>query len=458
MENGKIGIFSAIFTVLASMIGTGIFGITGILQAELMNPSIIIACWLVGGFIALAGALCYSEIASNYPLIGGEFVYLKHFYGDLPAFLTGWTSIFVAFSAPVAATAYLFTEYTYNTLLAFEFHQLAYFTKNFHIECSTLIIMILSCMHILGVRKGIIFQNLITVLKVISILFLIGFGIHFAYVDHFMTLSENFSSSSTRIPLGKLGSAFMMISFSFSGWNAAIYLGSEIKDASKNIPKALFWGTVLTMLIYVTLQLMIYACLSTDKIIGETALLSIVSSKILSQYSHLDKILNIILCLVLLSSMSVNILLGSRICFAVGSSMRSFKIFSSKNNKLQTPINAIIFQSLIAIIYLITGTFSSIVIYMGFSLSIFPMLTVGGMWILRKRIPNKRMTYKSPLFPVLPILFISSSVIITTFNLVQNTTEALTSIGLLIIGTLIYYLIEKSAYSKPSHSTHPINY
>ena len=102
MENGKIGIFSAIFTVLASMIGTGIFGITGILQAELMNPSIIIACWLVGGFIALAGALCYSEIASNYPLIGGEFVYLKHFYGDLPAFLTGWTSIFVAFSAPVA--------------------------------------------------------------------------------------------------------------------------------------------------------------------------------------------------------------------------------------------------------------------------------------------------------------------------------------------------------------------
>ena len=453
MESGKIGLASATFTVLASMIGTGIFGISGILQADLINPWVIMTCWVIGGIIALSGALCYSEIASNYPLVGGEFVYLKHFYGELPSFLTGWISILVAFSAPVAATAYLLSEYSYNMLLSLDLPTMALILKNYQIHFACACVMVLATIHMTGVRKGIMFQNFITVIKVLAIMFLLCCGLYYALDDQFLTLSHNFSPSQDKLQVGKLGSAFLMISFSFSGWNAAIYLGSEIKDARRNIPKALFWGTSLTMILYLLLQFTIYSSLSIDQIRGETALLSLVSSKLLGNYAYLEASLNIILCLVLLSSMSVNILLGSRICYAIGESIGAFKVLTYKSPSLQTPILAILLQASIAIGYLVTGTFTSILIYMGFSLSIFPILTVGGMWILRKRLKQSDLYYKSPLFPLLPLFFMIMSIAITASNLIQNPTESLISLGLLFFGGFVYLFIQKNYTNTPKVST-----
>ena len=459
MENAKIGLPSAIFMVLASMIGTGIFGVSGILQANLLDPKVILICWIIGGFIAVAGALCYSEIAANYPLVGGEYAYLKCLYGDLPAFLTGWISVFVGFSAPIAATSYLFAEYFQKAIFSLGYENMALIIGKYQSLIGSMLVILLSLIHIFGVKKGLIFQNLITFLKVAIILILLSFGFHYAFADQFETLRINMMGINT-LRYDKLAAAFLMISFSFSGWNAAIYLGSEIRDARKNIPKAMLWGTSLTMLLYLFVHLMLYATLNTEVIAGETALLAVVAGKVLADAGSLDVALNVCLCLVLLSSVSVNILLGSRVCFAMGNNVPSLNFLSKKSKKYQTPALAILMQAGIAIAYLLTGSFSGIIIYMGFSLSIFPMLTVGGMWVLRRRLNGKEMNYSSPFFPVLPIFFIGSSLLISCVNLFQNTIESLVSICVLGAGIAVYLIadtkkkkIAVSQVSKPQPST-----
>ena len=450
MENAKIGLPSAIFMVLASMIGTGIFGVSGMLQANLLDPKVILVCWVIGGLIAVAGALCYSEIAANYPLVGGEYAYLKYLYGDLPAFLTGWISVFVGFSAPIAATAYLFAEYFQQAVYSLGYHELGLVVGQYQALLGSVLVVFLSLVHVIGVKKGLVFQNMITFLKVTIITLLLGFGFRYAFADNFKIFISNMTGANT-IQYSKLAAAFLMISFSFSGWNAAIYLGSEIKDARKNIPKAMLWGTSLTMVLYLFVHLMLYATLSTDTIAGETALLSLVAGKVLTNAGSLDVVLNVCLCLVLLSSVSVNILLGSRVCFAMGNNISALKFLSKTNIKYGTPALAIFIQAGIAISYLITGTFSGIIIYMGFCLSIFPMMTVGGMWILRKRLQGKKMAYHSPFFPVLPIFFIGSSVVVSGFNLFQNTLESVVSLCVLGLGMLVY-MIADSKKKKASAS------
>lgn len=437
MGNAKIGLPSAVFMVLASMIGTGIFGVSGMLQENLLDPKVILVCWLIGGFIAVAGALCYSEIAANYPLVGGEYAYLKYLYGDLPAFLTGWISVFVGFSAPVAATSYLFAEYFQKAMLSLGFPDAAMLVSQYQAVVGSLLVIFLSYIHIIGVKKGLLFQNMITFTKVAIIMMLLGFGFYHAFTDQFQLLISNMTKINV-IQYDKLAAAFLMISFSFSGWNAAIYLGSEIKDARKNIPKAMLWGTSLTMALYIMVHLMLYASLSSESIAGETALLAVVAGKILANAGSLDMVLNVCLCLVLLSSVSVNILLGSRVCFAMGKNIPSLGLLAKTNKSFGTPALAIMLQAGIAILYLVTGTFSGIIIYMGFCLSIFPMMTVGGMWILRRRLRGKRMTYSSPFFPALPIFFIGSSILVSSFNLVQNTLESMVSLCVLGLGVVVY--------------------
>ena len=460
MENAKIGLPSAIFMVLASMIGTGIFGVSGMLQASLLDPKVIMICWLIGGFIAVAGALCYSEIAANYPLVGGEYAYLKLLYGNLPAFLTGWISVFVGFSAPIAATSYLFAEYFQKAVYSLGYQDLALYVEQYRPLTGSLLVVSLSLVHIIGVKKGLVFQNMITFMKVAIILVLLSFGLKFAFADHFETLLANMTQVNT-IQYHKLAAAFLMISFSFSGWNAAIYLGSEIKDARKNIPKAMLWGTSLTMMLYLLVHLMIYATLGTQAIAGETALLAVVAGKVLANMGSLDVALNICLCLVLLSSVSVNILLGSRVCFAMGNNIDSLSMLAKMNKKYGTPAIAILLQAGIAIAYILTGTFSGIIIYMGFCLSIFPMMTVGGMWILRRRLHGKKRVYSSPFFPVLPIFFIGSSLLVSSFNLFQNTIESVVSLCVLGVGIAVYAFADSkkkkaaavNQASKPQPST-----
>ena len=432
---------SAIFLVLASMIGTGVFGVSGFLQAELLDPRLIFLCWIFGGLIALSGALCYSEIAANYPLIGGESVYLKNLFGELPAFLTAWISVLVGFSAPIAATSYLLGDYLLQLLVSLEMSELAQFISLQWKFLGSMLILMLSWIHILGIRSSLIFQNFVTLLKVIIIGILLVLGFYYASKSGFSQLAKNIGPFKS-IAVGKLGGAFLMISFAFSGWNSAIYLGSEIKDAKKNIPKALFWGTSCTILLYLLIQVLIYSYLDAAAIAGETAILPIIVGKIFKGSAILDSVLNLGLILILLSSISVNILLGSRVCYAMGQNFKAFSFLSLKSQRFDTPIFAVLLQAGIAILYLVTGTFSSIIIYMGFSLALFPMLTVAGTWVLRARLDANSLVYRSPLFPLLPIFFIGSTFLITTVNLFQNPKESLISLLVLIIGGLVFSLIQ----------------
>ncbi|MCK4363907.1 MAG: amino acid permease, partial [Candidatus Aminicenantes bacterium] len=228
----KLGLFPITNIVIANMIGAGIFITSGLLMEDLGNPLLLILLWIVGGIIALCGALCYSELGAAMPHAGGEYLFLSRLFNPLSGFLSGWISFFVGFSAPVAASAIGFTEYlarAFPQLLSlgiFEEAVEAAVLKKFY---SILVILAFTLVHLRGIKFGTRVQNLLTLLKVglVAGLILIGLSFGKGSFDHFSQGKEfSFDFGGWKV----IGLSLMWIMFAYSGWNASAYIGSEIKN------------------------------------------------------------------------------------------------------------------------------------------------------------------------------------------------------------------------------------
>ncbi len=239
------------------MIGAGIFTTSGLLMEDLRSPWLLISLWVVGGIIAFAGALCYGELGSAMPRAGGEYTFLSALYNPLLGFLSGWVSFVVGFSAPIAASAIGFSEYLFRAFPdAFQFDGIGVnWIKKI---CSISIILIFTGIHLRGMEFGARIQNGLTVLKIALIIVIISFGFAFGAGswDHFSTVVNG-----GPVPGWKtIGLSLMWIMFAFSGWNASVYIGSEIRNPQRNIPRSLLIGTGVVTLMYVLLNILfVYA-------------------------------------------------------------------------------------------------------------------------------------------------------------------------------------------------------
>lgn len=267
----EIGLFSATILVIANMVGTGIFTTSGFIITELGNPQAMLLCWLLGGIFALSGALCYGELGAMFPKAGGEYVFLRESFGKGTAFLSGWISLIVGFSAPIAAAAIAFATYLFRMLPV----SAAGFTVNlFGINILTIspitvsavcIIIIISTVHYHSISLGTKVQNVLTLFKVSLIVFFITAGFvwgqgsasHFALPCIAGTIFQD-----------KFAIALIFISFAYSGWNAAAYLGGEIKNPGRNIPMALLAGTFFVMCLYLMLNVLYIYALSATQMEG----------------------------------------------------------------------------------------------------------------------------------------------------------------------------------------------
>ena len=251
----EIGLGSATILVIANMIGTGIFTTSGFLMEALRDPQAMLLCWLIGGILALCGALCYGELGAMFPRAGGEYVFLRESFGKLWGFLSGWISLIVGFSAPIAAAAIAFASYFFRSFpeTVIEQPQISLLESQFIILSpvtllAILIIIIFSIIHWYSLNFGSRVQNILTVFKIIVILAFIAAGLSFGHgsMEHF-SQSLDFGV----ILSGKFTTSLIFVAFAYSGWNAAAYLGAEIKDPEKNIPRSLFYGTfVVTAFLY----------------------------------------------------------------------------------------------------------------------------------------------------------------------------------------------------------------
>ena len=231
----KLRLFSLTNIVIGDMIGAGIFTTSGLLLAQLHNPVLLLLLWVIGGAIALSGALSYGELGAKFPEAGGDYAFLSKLFSPLFGFLSGWVSFFVGFSAPVAASSLAFSEYMIRVLPTEFLPQEIDLTKKI---LAIGIILVFTLIHYFGLRSGSRVQNFLTVLKIGLILVFVSIG--FAFGDggfeHFKPQAgESFEGAN----LKTIGLALMWIMFAYSGWNASTYVGSEVYNPVKNIPRTL---------------------------------------------------------------------------------------------------------------------------------------------------------------------------------------------------------------------------
>lgn len=406
-------------------------------MADLHSPVLMLSLWLVGGIIAFAGALCYGEIGASIPKAGGEYAILSELYTAKLGFLSGWVSFVVGFSAPIAASSIGFSEYLYRAIPVI-FHVEGIGLDGMKKIYSILIIVLFTLVHLRGVDFGAKVQNYLTMLKVALVVGLILFGFTLGKGD-FSNLESVSAITIESSSWKSIGLSLMWIMFAFSGWNASVYIGSEIKNPKKNIPLSLLIGTGLVSILYLLLNLLFIYAIPAGEMEGVIAIGGLAISNLFGQ--SYESLFSLLVAFALFSSISAFIILGPRVYFAMSRDGHFFKFASKVHSKYQVPAYSIIFQGVISVIIILSGTFDQILTYMGFSLGIFPIITVFGLFKLRK---NKLSKLKLPGFPVTPILYILTGVGMLVLSFMERPIESSIAILTILIGFPAYYLFGKS--------------
>lgn len=444
----ELGLGSAMILVIANMIGTGIFTTSGFVMESVGDPVAMLLCWFAGGILALSGALCYGELGAMFPRAGGEYVFLRESLGKLMGFLSGWISLIVGFSAPIAAAAIAFASYFFRVFPEGLIHDprvplidSGFFSITPFTLLAVSIILLFSLIHCYSLYFGSRVQNVLTAVKIVVILVFVfaGFGFGKGSMDHFHWRSGlEFASP------GSFAAALIFISFAYSGWNAAAYLGAEIKNPGKNIPRALFWGTLFVMVLYLFLNAVFIYALPSGEISGVIEVGAKSASALFG--GRIEKAFSLAITFCILSVISAMVMAGPRVYYAMARDGLFFELFGRVTRAHGTPASSILLQAVIAMLMVITASFDKLLLYMGFTLSLFAMLSVIGMMVLRVKGLYLDRPYKTFGYPVTPILFILFNLWIILFCIKGNPVVSLYGAGTIAVGISAFFWRKKSIF------------
>jgi APA family basic amino acid/polyamine antiporter len=436
----NLGIFPATNIVVANMIGAGIFTTSGLLMAGLNDPLLMLALWFAGGVIALCGALSYGELGASMPRSGGEYHFLSELYHPLFGFLSGWVSFTVGFSAPIAASAMGFSEYFTRAMPAITgWFEVAGImdpaaTKT---ALSISVILIFTGIHYFGLKYGAPVQNILTILKVALIIFLLlaGFLAGDGSTGNFISdegISSGFGGWRT------IGLSLMWIMFAYSGWNASTYLGAEIRDPAKTLPLSLIAGTGIVMFLYLGLNALFIYSINPHDMKGVISVGGLAMGNLFGKSAEI--LFSLLISFALFSSLSAFIIIGPRVYYAMAKDGLFFKSVARLHPRFHVPSNSIILQGIIAVILALSGTFEQVLTYMGFALGIFPVLTVAGIFRLRKNLPDAP---RLPGYPYSQIIYMAAGVLILSLSFLERPVESSIALMTVAAGVPAYYLFRK---------------
>jgi len=426
------GLSTSTYVVIASMVGTGILVSPGYMMASLKNYPVIFGLWGLGGLLALCGALCVAELAAALPRAGGEYVYLREAYGPMPAFLSGWTSFFVGFSAPLAVVSYIAALYLLTPfgLAEKEAEHLVQTT-------AALIIVAITLPNLVGHRHSALTQNLTTILKIglfvvlVVMAFLFGGG-RLAHVVE--------GQSIGKVKFGTATTQLFYVMFAYSGWNAASYLAGEVKDPARILPRSLLLGTGLVVILYLALNLVFaYAVPLTD--VGFDNAERVPQLAVENMFGpRASSVFSILVGLTFLATVSAFIITGPRVYYAMARDGLFPSIAEHISSKGRVPTYAMLLQSVCAIVILFVTDFQNLYKYASVGLSLFALLFVGAVYVLRWRRPDMERPFRMPGYPVVPAIFMAVTFFMAVFAFMQWRKPSVFSLGSILIGIPVYYV------------------
>lgn len=463
--------------VAGSMIGSGIFIVSTFMARDIGSAGWLLVLWLLTGLITVAAALSYGELAGMMPAAGGQYVYLQRAYGPMIGFLYGWTVFTVIQTGVIAAVAVAFAKFTAVFFPALNAEVFSLESIGFKVTIAQLFaigsIMLLTYINSQGIRSGKVIQVIFTSAKLFALLALIVLGIAWGIKGE--TLSQNFANAwdATRTWFNEstgqwqieqltgfalmiaLGATLINSLFSSDAWNNVTFIAGEIRDPQRNIPRSLFWGTFIVTILYILANIAYLALLPLK---GDPAAVNVIGQGM--QFASDDRVGTaasfqifggsaafIMAALIMVSTFGCNnglVLAGARLFYAMSRDGLFFKKAQNLNHR-QVPAFALWLQCIWASVLCLSGKYGDLLTYSTFASLLFYMLTIAGIFILRKKEPDTPRPYKAWGYPIIPLLYIIIVLAICIDLLYVDTKN--TGLGLLIVslGIPVYFISRKKS-------------
>lgn len=425
----QIGLWSAIGIVIGTTIGSGIFRSPAGIADKLPGPLPLATIWVAGGLLALCGALSFAELGSMYPRTGGVYAYVKEGFGRLPAFLFGWAEITVIRAAAVGAIATTFADYFLRVTHLLPEEQSRY--------VAAVAIMLMGTVNILGVKWGTLTINLTTIAKYGGLLFII-------IVALALGLPRTGGHFTPTMPAGSFsmsafGLALVSVLWAYDGWGDLSYVGGEVKDPQRNLPRALIGGTIMIVAIYLLANVAYLAVLSVDEIRRSPLVAADVANRVMGRSGEV--LVSVLVMFSTFGALTASLFASPRIFFAMAEDGLFFRPVAKVHPKFGTPHVAIGINIVLAVVFVLIRTFEQLADAFVTAIIPFYALAVGAMFVLRHR-PGYAPPFRTPGYPIVPLLFVLSTIYLLANALIDPASRSATAItlGIVALGIPVYYL------------------
>ncbi|MDD2673950.1 MAG: amino acid permease [Flavobacterium sp.] len=452
----ELGLLDGTMLVVGSMIGSGIFIVSSDMVRQLGSAGWLIAMWVLTGAITVIAAVSYGELSAMFPKAGGQYVYIKEAYGKLVGFLYGWSFFAVIQTGTIAAVGVAFAKFAAYLYAPLSDKNILYEIGDFKLNAAQIVsiftIILLSYVNSRGVKNSKILQTVLTVVKVLSLAGLIVFGFIAAdgavwdanWANAWSAQSLNVDTGEW-LPIGGLAlisgisAAFVGSQFSSVAWEGVTFIAGEIKNPKRNVGLSLFLGTLIVSVIYILANVMYLAVVPLfDIATAESDRVAVVASQTI--FGSVGTL--IIAVMIMISTFACNnglIMAGARVYYTMAQDGLFFKK-AAQLNKASVPAWSIWAQCIWASALCLTGKYGDLLDFVVIIVLIFYILTIYGIFILRKKMPNAERPYKAFGYPLLPALYILITVAICMALLYTKPTTCGWGVLIMLIGIPVYYL------------------
>jgi basic amino acid/polyamine antiporter, APA family len=420
----RLGGWSTMAVTVGIMIGSGIFRVPAAAAGETGSAELMLAVWVVGGVVALCGALALAEVAALYPRAGGIYVYLREAYGPLTAFLFGWVYLIII-PTGAGAIALVFAEYL---------GRLVPLTPDGIRVVATALIIVLATAQYRSVRFGAAIQNVSTVAKVAAILTMTAAAFVLGQPDVGAFAA---GASSRPATLGGFGLGVVTVLWAYNGWQDVTCLSGEVRDPGRSLPRAIVGGTLIVVAVYLAanaayLRVLPIEAMAASPLVASDAMVRLVGPTGSSLIAAL-------VCVSTFGALNAVLMAIPRVFWAMADDGLFFRAVAAVHPRYRTPHVAILAMAVLSILYLIFHTFEQLI--EAFILASLPFwaLAVGSVIVLRRRQPGRPRPYRTPGYPVVPLVFVTVMLALVANSLVEHPEVTVTSIGAVLAGVPLYF-------------------
>ena len=429
MSQGKFRHFTVMAVVVANMVGTGVFTSLGFQLLDIRSGFVLLALWAVGGIAAVCGAMTYAELGAAMPRSGGEYNFLTRIYHPAVGFVSGWVSATVGFAGPTALAAMTFAAYGTSV---FQVGESPWLEKGL----AAALVIALTLVHASNRRNSGGLQVVFTILKV-GIIVVFCTAAFFAVDTPQPATFLPVAGDGALLTSGVFAVALIYVSFAYTGWNAATYLSSELENPQRTLPWILMGGTMIVTLLYVALNFTFLYTTPMDAMAGQVEVGFISAEAAFGELG--GRFTGLVLAMLLVSTVSAMTMAGPRVIQVIGEDFPALNALAKKNEN-GIPAIAIYIQSAIALLFIFSSTFESVLVFSGFTLALSSFATVLGIFVLRWRQPDLPRPYRTFLFPLPPLIYLALTGWTLAFVLISRPVEGLFGLGIIGLGLVFYFL------------------